>query len=110
MGHYLPGPTATRNSLLTRLPEDVAQRLAPDLTTVPVKVKQIFHRQGEPIAYVYFPNDGVSSITTVLSTGELVESAAVGDEGMLGIEAIPSSRGLWTCELQRGLFGWQVLF
>jgi CRP-like cAMP-binding protein len=39
---------------------------------------------------VYFPNGGVVSITTVLSDGKAVAVAAVGDEGMLGIEAFLS--------------------
>jgi len=36
---------------------------------------------------VYFLNSGVASITTLLSNGSMVETATVGDEGMLGIEA-----------------------
>lgn len=40
---------------------------------------------------MYFPNGGVCSITTVLSTGTMVEAATVGDEGMVGIEAFLSA-------------------
>src|SRR3954462_7173504 len=76
-----------RNRLLAALPADDFNRLRPHLTTVPIRVKQVFHRQNEPIRHVYFPNGGVCSVMAVLSNGSLVEAATVGDEGMLGIEA-----------------------
>jgi CRP-like cAMP-binding protein len=75
------------NRLLAALPADDFNRLRPHLTTVPIRVKQVFHRQNEPIRHVYFPNGGVCSVMAVLSNGSLVEAATVGDEGMLGIEA-----------------------
>jgi CRP-like cAMP-binding protein len=36
---------------------------------------------------VYFPNGGVISVTTVLSDGTMVETATIGNEGMIGLEA-----------------------
>lgn len=46
---------------------------------------------------VYFPNSGVSSVTTLLGDGRMVETAVVGVEGMVGIEAwfseAPMSQG-----------------
>jgi len=50
-------------------------------------VRQVLHKNGEPLRAVYFLNGGVASITTVLSDGTAVEAATVGDEGMLGVEA-----------------------
>jgi CRP-like cAMP-binding protein len=73
--------------LLAALPAADFRRLQPYLTTVPVRIKQVLHKNGEAIAAVYFPNGGVASITTVLSDGTAVEAATVGDEGMLGLEA-----------------------
>src|SRR4051812_42995829 len=75
------------NQLLASLPPALQQALAPSLATVHVEVKQMFHHQGEPVTDVYFPNDGVASITTMLADGATVEAATVGDEGMLGFEA-----------------------
>jgi hypothetical protein len=45
---------------------------------------------------VYFPNGGVSSITTVLPDSTVVEAAAIGDEGVPGIEALFSDNALAT--------------
>jgi CRP-like cAMP-binding protein len=60
------------------------------LKKIPVRVKQVLHKIGEPIRFVYFLNGGVASITTVLSDGTTVEAATVGDEGMVGVEAFLS--------------------
>jgi CRP-like cAMP-binding protein len=88
-----PSPRASRpsarpgNRILASLPVADYQRLLPDLTTVPAKVKQVFHRQGEPLTHVFFPNGGMASMTIVLSNGTMIEAGTVGDEGVLGIEA-----------------------
>jgi CRP-like cAMP-binding protein len=82
-----PHDERPKNRLLAALPAEDFRRLLPHLKTVPVQVKQVFHKQGEPIRHVYFPNGGVCSVTAVLASGASVEAATVGDEGMLGIEA-----------------------
>ena len=86
-----PTPGRPKNHLLAALPAEDFRRLAPHLKTVPLGTKQLLHKRGERIRQVYFPNGGVCSITTVLSTGTMVEAATVGDEGMVGIEAFLSA-------------------
>lgn len=76
-----------KNQLLAALPDEDFLRILPDLKVVPIRTKQVLQKSGEPLQYVYFPNGGVCSITTVLSDGRSVEAATVGDEGMLGLEA-----------------------
>ena len=87
-----PPPTDGRpkNRLLAALPAEDFERLRPLLRTVPIRIKQVLQENGEPLHAVYFLNGGVASMTTVLSDG-MVESATVGDEGMLGIEAFLSA-------------------
>src|SRR5688500_6358778 len=75
-----------RNHLLRALPDADFQRLLPDLTTISTSAKQIFHKHGQRVEFVYFPNGGVASVTAVLSDGQMVETATVGVEGMVGIE------------------------
>ena len=87
-------PAGRTNCLLARLPSDVSERLRPHLTTIPVKVRQVLYRQGDAIEHVYFPNDCVASVTSVLATGAMVETATVGDEGMVGVEAIFVDRAI----------------
>ncbi len=82
-----PSDGRPKNRLLAALPADEFRRLLPDLKTIPIRVKQVLHKNGERLKVVYFPNGGVASITTVLLDGTMVEAATVGDEGMLGVEA-----------------------
>jgi len=81
-----PSPAAA-NELLAALPAEVLQRLSPALELVPLALKEILHRPGDPIEYVYFPGAGFVSELTVLESGDMVEVATVGREGMVGIFA-----------------------
>jgi len=81
-----PADHRPKNRLLAALPADDFLRLQPHLKTVPIRLKQVLHKNGEALRTVYFLNGGVASITTILSDGTTVEAATVGDEGMLGIE------------------------
>jgi CRP-like cAMP-binding protein len=85
-----PAKGRPNNRLLAALPDNVFRRIAPHLHTVPIRLKQVLHKTGEPLRAVYFPNGGVASITTRLADGTSVEAATVGDEGMVGIEAFLS--------------------
>src|SRR5437762_5418914 len=87
-----PLPSANRrptaNRLLAALPEDVLDRVVPQLDVIPLKLRRFLHEAGEPIREVYFPGGGFCSIVTVLKDGTMVEVATVGREGMLGVSAI----------------------
>jgi CRP-like cAMP-binding protein len=43
---------------------------------------------GHPIEKIYFPTDGVISLTTPLGNGSEVEAAVIGNEGMFGLQAL----------------------
>jgi hypothetical protein len=77
-----------KNRLLSCLPPPDFQRLRRHLTTRPVALKQVFQPFNEPVHEVFFPNGGVASVTTVMKNGDMVEIATVGDEGLLGINAL----------------------
>jgi len=87
-----PKPGRPKNHLLAALPAKDFRRLLPLLTTVPIRLKQVLQKPGEPLRAVYFLNGGAASIVTMLSDGTMVEAATVGSEGMLGIEAFLSVR------------------
>jgi CRP-like cAMP-binding protein len=85
-----PSDGRPKNRLLAALPTDDFDRLSPFLKTVPLRIRQVLQKSGEPLHAVYFLNGGVASITTALSDGTIVEAATVGDEGLIGIEAFLS--------------------
>ena len=76
------------NRLLSSLPPDDFQRVSSELTWRPLKVRQVLHKHGEPLAEVYFPGRSVCSITNVMEDGSVVEVATVGSEGLVGISAV----------------------
>jgi CRP-like cAMP-binding protein len=91
-----PSDGRPKNGLLAALPANDFRRLQPFLKTVPIHLKQVLHKNGEPLRVVYFLNGGVASITTTLLDGTMVEAATIGDEGMLGIEAFLSADAVAT--------------
>jgi CRP-like cAMP-binding protein len=83
-----PPPTDNPNRLLAALPAVDYLRILPSLNLVPLKLKDILHKPGEPIREVYFPGGGFCSMLTVLEDGKMVEIATIGREGMVGVSAV----------------------
>lgn len=83
-----PPPPAKSNLLLAALPAADYARISPSLTTIPLKLKNVLHKPGEPIHDVYFPGGGFCSMLTVLADGSMVEIATIGREGMVGVSAV----------------------
>src|SRR5689334_25052411 len=70
------------NRILRSLPASEYEELLPHVDLVRLRIGQVLHEPGEEMRYVYFPNHGVLSMLTVLDSGEAVEIATVGNEGM----------------------------
>jgi CRP-like cAMP-binding protein len=54
---------------------------------IPIESHDLLHRPGASMRHVYFPLSGVISLMTPLADGSAVETATVGNEGMVGIHA-----------------------
>jgi CRP-like cAMP-binding protein len=75
------------NLLLASLsPGDLAA-LQPHLKLVHLKQEQVLFEAGDTIDATYFPTSAVISIVVVLSSGEVVEAAMVGRDGVIGAAA-----------------------
>ena len=89
-------PVVSANGLLRALRPADLDALSGDFETVALKYKESLHEPGDPTPFVYFPDDGVVSLLTVLENGMAVELGHVGREGMvdisvfLGLEASES--------------------
>jgi CRP-like cAMP-binding protein len=86
------------NRLLAAVPEPTLARLLPDLALVPTTIRQSLNRAGTPSEFVYFPTGGLFSLVTPLPDGTVVESAAVGDEGVIGFEHLLNEDAAAPCE------------
>ena len=73
------------NRLLSALSAADYQRLAPHLELVRLNMKQRVYEPYQPIEYAYFPLTGLISMVTVMQSGKAIESATVGNEGMVGL-------------------------
>ncbi|MBE9035081.1 Crp/Fnr family transcriptional regulator [aff. Roholtiella sp. LEGE 12411] len=76
------------NKLLAALPTSEYERLIPHLKFVELSFNQIIYEAGEPITHVYFPNQSMISIVTIMEDGSTVEAGIVSNEGMVGIPVI----------------------
>ena len=83
-----PPSAGNPNRLLAALPAADYTRILPSLTVVPLTLKNVLHKPGEPIRDVYFPGGGFCSMLTVLENGGMVEIATIGREGMVGVSAV----------------------
>jgi CRP-like cAMP-binding protein len=95
-----PPPTDPQNLLLAALPPEDYARLAPALEVIPLILKEILHKPGEPLQHVYFPGGGgFCSMLTVLQDGGMVEVATIGREGMVGVSAVLDGGRVPSCAM-----------
>jgi CRP-like cAMP-binding protein len=88
-----------KNHLLELLQPSDAKLLAPHLKLAKFEQHEILFESERQIDHVYFPTTAVVSLVATLSTGEMVEAAMVGKDGVVGASAaldgkISLSRGI----------------
>jgi CRP-like cAMP-binding protein len=74
----------SRNCLLAALASVDLALLAPHLRTVALLRGTVLQEQDATVEQVYFPLSGLISLVSVMDTGEVIETAAVGREGTVG--------------------------
>ncbi|HEY0125792.1 MAG TPA: Crp/Fnr family transcriptional regulator [Blastococcus sp.] len=90
---------ATTNRVLGGLPPGALAALLPDLSEQPLPLGRVLHEPGRAVREVFFPLVGVVSVVADLGDDEIVETATVGREGIVGISvylgaATPAERSL----------------
>ena len=88
-----------KNILLSLLSTSDLKRLEPYLKPTHFEQHPVLFEADEQIRHVYFPTGGVVSLVVTLSTGETVEVAMVGLDGVVGAAAaldgkVALSRGI----------------
>jgi len=73
------------NSLLAALPQREYRHLLEDLEKVALTYGEVLYEPGDQIKYVYFPNDSLVSLLTLVDQHQALEVGLVGREGMVGI-------------------------
>lgn len=73
------------NRILRALPEAEYDRLAPHLQRVVLAQNTLLQPTDEKIDHVFFPVRGVASLVVIGPEGEQIDTAIVGNEGMVGL-------------------------
>ena len=74
-----------QNRLLAALPDLELEALSPHLELVPLALGEMLYEPGEQLHHAQFPTSAVVSLHFVTESGAAVETAGVGNEGMVGI-------------------------
>ncbi|HEV7123683.1 MAG TPA: Crp/Fnr family transcriptional regulator [Rhodanobacter sp.] len=73
------------NELLGALSDDERARIAPHISCFVLKPGEVLHEAGRAQPWVYFPCGAVVSLLHVTESGNSIEIAMVGNEGMVGV-------------------------
>jgi CRP-like cAMP-binding protein len=77
-----------RNHILRSLPSAELARLASDLDPVELTHGAMLVDVGEPIEFIYFPEDSMISVVTSTISGQMAECGVIGWEALAGVEAL----------------------
>jgi CRP-like cAMP-binding protein len=77
-----------KNRLLRALPQEGLDRFFAGVEPVTLTLRQVIQNTAKPIEYVYFLEEGVSSVLTMMSDGSTIEVGMIGVEGMVGVSAM----------------------
>ena len=80
------------NAILAALTPGDASALRPHLRPVQLQSKTILFNPGDSVDAVWFPEGAVVSLVVGLTTGETVEGAMVGKDGVVGVAAALDSK------------------
>ena len=85
-------PATPQNRLLAALDAQDLELVTPKLVPVTLDKGALLYDPGDMIDAIYFPDDCVISLMTLMESGAAIESAAIGREGALGLMAAVSPR------------------
>jgi CRP-like cAMP-binding protein len=74
-----------RNKILLELPAGECNALLAKLEFLKLPVRTILNEASEPIRDVFFINDGLASVLTIMADGSSVEVGLCGSEGFVGL-------------------------
>ena len=75
------------NQLLNCLESAAFERVARTLTRVKLRPKQVVYKPNQSIEHIFFPENTVLCLLTLMANGDTIEAATVGREGASWISA-----------------------
>jgi CRP-like cAMP-binding protein len=83
----VPRYTGT-NLLLAALPAGDFAPFFSELEPIDLTLRQVLQDAADPIEHVYFVEQGVTSVLTIMRDGSAIEVGMIGTEGMVGVGAL----------------------
>jgi CRP-like cAMP-binding protein len=80
----MPQSSHFSNLLLASLPPEDRAALVPHLRVVQLPRETVLFAAGDTIEAIYFPHSGIVSIVVDLDSGEMIETAMVGRDSVVG--------------------------
>jgi CRP-like cAMP-binding protein len=80
------------NLLLASFAPNDRASLRPHLKPIHLEQQKVLFEPGDTVNQVYFPTGAIFSLVLTLSTGEMVETAMVGKDGVVGASAALDSK------------------
>jgi CRP-like cAMP-binding protein len=77
-----------KNRLLAELPPEALEELIENSDHVRLPKKLVLYEVGAPLDRVYFIEEGVASVLTMMEDGASSEVGMVGPEGLIGVSAL----------------------
>ena len=74
-----------KNRLLAVLPEEVRERIFPQLELISMTLGDVLYESGDQLGFVYFPTTAIVSLLSEMVNGSSAEIAIVGNDGIVGI-------------------------
>jgi CRP-like cAMP-binding protein len=78
----------SENRLLARMPEEDLARIRGELLSVRLELGQVIYEAERPIEFVYFVEEGMISVVSVMRDGASIEASTIGNEGLTGWMAV----------------------
>jgi CRP-like cAMP-binding protein len=98
-----------QNRLLAALTFADHSLLAPHLKDLTFELGYLLLEAGEPVEHIYFPQQGMVSLLTVMSDGQGIETATVGNEGVVGaMSGFSARRGFTRAIVQAPLMASRI--
>ncbi len=92
----------TRNLTLAALPRPQLEKLAPHLMRLDLPQNTLLVKSEREIAWVYFLDRGMASVTNLDAAGTPLEVGIIGREGMVGVQALLGQRQTLNATLMQG--------
>jgi CRP-like cAMP-binding protein len=84
MDHSRPLLFSGENRVLASLSREMKVQLLPKMEKTALSIRQLLYEAHQPIRDTYFPLSGVVSLLVGLKSGQTVEVATIGNEGVVG--------------------------